>query len=498
MGGASELPRCVARDGLVLEGLSSGSILRVEPCEILSDQSSAPSSPAPLEGELRLSSWPRTAMVVMGQVMGTGVLALPHACAQLGWVVGLGAIALFAAAGTYAGILLARSRALHPEEPESYAELARLTGGRSFGAFTRVAILGSWTLILPYYLLTCAQAAELAFAAVDANGQVSFCQWHWTAAVAIALLPPLQLRTLHQISLLALVSTIAVSIAIVVALASLLWEAPDAHGASATRSSATTSLWPPSLESPMRLYAYTGEIIYAFQGHSIFLELVREMKIPKHFSRALYVSNAIMAFVYVVTSMVGYMARGNDVAGFLPESMSVGLPRAIVGGLLAFHTAVGYLITALPLQREMLLLISPCQPMMTASCASSTDKQTLIADASLQSAYFPDTLRWLLISLFQLAFSFLVANGIPFFALFQSLLGSLTGAPILFGWPAFFFLSSCHLRGRSITLGDFLGCGIFLFVCTPLLTGLGTINAIVDIQRAWVDSAMSSPFMCTR
>ena len=40
-----------------------------------------------------------------------------------------------------------------------------------------------------------------------------------------------------------------------------------------------------------------------------------------------------------------------------------------------------------------------------------------------------------------LAFGFVVANAIPFFEDFQNLLGSLTGAPILFGWHAFFYLT---------------------------------------------------------
>jgi len=60
-----------------------------------------------------------------------------------------------------------------------------------------------------------------------------------------------------------------------------------------------------------------------------------------------------MALAYLLTSSVGYAARGSGVAGFLPESMAPGAARATVGALLAFHTAVAYLITALPLHREL-------------------------------------------------------------------------------------------------------------------------------------------------
>lgn len=484
--------------------------VRTDSGDVPSDKSSSPSSP-PAAGSddglsVRQSSWQQTSLVVMGQVMGTGVLALPHACAKLGWVVGLSAIAIFACAGTYAGVLLARSRALHAEAPASYADLSRLTGGPSFGSFTRVAICGSWTLILPYYLLSCAQSGQLALAPLLGDRGVSLCTWQWTAVAAVALLPALQLRTLHQLSTLAFASTVSVVVAIVIALTSLLWQplasppAPTASAGLGLRGvhSGATSVWPPALSSPMQLYAHTGEIIYAFQGHSIFLELVREMQSPAEFGKALYLSNALMAVAYIFTSSIGYAARGDGVAGFLPDSMAEGGARALVGGLLAFHTGVGFLITAIPLQREVSVLLRR-RPARHAPTSSSTDGATFtFGGGPASSAGQPSALAWLGISLGLIAFSFVVANGIPFFAVFQSLLGSLTGAPILFGWPAFFYLRSCRMRGWPVPWSDYLVCGSFLLICTPLFTGLGTLNALVDIRAAWQDSEAGAPFMCAR
>lgn len=505
MGADSQFSR--AMDAMAVEG-SAGAALRVgtDIGDVLSEKSSSSSSPVATGSDdgffVRRSSWQQTTLVVMGQVMGTGVLALPHACAQLGWVVGLSAIAIFACAGTYAGILLARSRALHAEAPTSYADLARLTGGPFFGTFTRVAICGSWTLILPYYLLSCAQAGQLALTPLLGDHGVSLCSWHWTAATAVALLPALQLRTLHQLSTLAFASTVSVVVAIVIVLSSLLLQpvalppSPAAGFAPPGLHSGRTSLWPPPLSSPMQLYAYTGEIIYAFQGHSIFLELVREMRSPAQFGRALYVSNGLMAVAYMLTSAIGYAARGNGVAGFLPDSMAEGGARAAVGGLLAFHTAVGYLITALPLQREVSLLLHR-RPTRHDRPSSSTDGATFtFGGGSTGPAGQPGALSWLFISLGLITFSFVVANGIPFFAIFQSLLGSLTGAPILFGWPAFFYLRSCRMRVWPVAWGDYLGCGAFLTVCMPLFTVLGTVNAVADIRAAWQDSEARAPFMC--
>jgi vesicular inhibitory amino acid transporter len=87
-----------------------------------------------------------------------------------------------------------------------------------------------------------------------------------------------------------------------------------------------------------------------------------------------------------------------------------------------------------------------------------------------------------------------VANAIPFFSDFQSLLGALTGAPIVFGWPALFYLRGCHLNGKRVSLLDRLCCGVFLCVFLPMFTSLGTINAIHSIVTDW--SNLGLPFAC--
>merc|ERR1712097_104685 len=68
------------------------------------------SSDAGSKGETGHSTVLQTAAMLTGEVMGTGVLSLPYACVALGWVLGIGASVLFAAAAAYAGVLLSRVR----------------------------------------------------------------------------------------------------------------------------------------------------------------------------------------------------------------------------------------------------------------------------------------------------------------------------------------------------------------------------------------------------
>ena len=105
-----------------------------------------------------------------------------------------------------------------------------------------------------------------------------------------------------------------------------------------------------------------------------------------------------------------------------------------------------------------------------------------------------DASRWLLVTTLFLAFGFTVANAIPFFSDFQSLLGALTGAPIVFGWPALFYVRGCQLNGKRIAWPDRVCCGVFLCVFLPVFTSLGTVNAIQSILRDWSSNGL--PFAC--
>ena len=60
--------------------------------------------------EVRRSKWYHTCFVIMAEVMGAGVLSLPHATARLGLVLGVASSLVGGAAATFSGFLLARTK----------------------------------------------------------------------------------------------------------------------------------------------------------------------------------------------------------------------------------------------------------------------------------------------------------------------------------------------------------------------------------------------------
>ena len=153
--------------------------------------------------DVKRSRWYHTTFVIMAEVMGAGVLGLPYATSRLGLVLGSTVSLVFGVAATYSGLLLARARhdfGLH--EANSYSDLAQALGGPLAGRLTVGVVLVAWGSLLPYFLLACADSINLALAP-DWNLPL----WQNARLVVFLLLLPLQLRTLHNLSYLAVPST---------------------------------------------------------------------------------------------------------------------------------------------------------------------------------------------------------------------------------------------------------------------------------------------------
>lgn len=418
-----------------------------------------------------------TAANIAAEVMGAGVLSLPHACASLGWIVGVGSTIVFGACSIHAGLLLARTKTRLFPQAESYADLAVLTVGRRFGLFTRVAVLAQWALLLPFFALALVSSLRLALP------HLQLCFLQWALLAAAVLIAPLQLQTLHAISYASTLSNAAMGAATVLILVAMCLSpasSGDRGGGGAAPASpppGNHSLWPPALAGGGRvdvavLIELGGSVcafVFAYQGQSLYLELMREMRAPQRFGRAVALSNCGMCAVYAATVAVGYGARGSSVAGFLPDALPPGAARVAVGALLAFHVAVSFLVTGQPLHRA-----------VHAACFPRDAARRVRSHARPASP-----LAWLAVTSSVLLLALFVAALVPFFAEFQKLLGALTGAPTLFGWPALFYVRGAQLRQVRVSRVECALCAAYVGLITPALATMGTLSAIAGIAARW-------------
>lgn len=179
----------------------------------------------------------------------------------------------------------------------------------------------------------------------------------------------------------------------------------------------------------------------------------------------------MLMFVMAISRM--YM---HQVPEFLPNaipSTSTTL-RLVVGLLLSYHVTISYILNNQPLSNALHAMISP---------------ETLLDYDTYKGRFI-----WMCITSTLLVFSIGVANSIPFFSTFQSLVGSLMGAPLMFGWPAYFYWKASWRQDGAMKRLDVGLCLIFLFVFLPMCTICGTVSAVQQLLDDWSTSGI--PFQC--
>eukprot|EP00038_Savillea_parva_P024879 m.45379 g.45379 ORF g.45379 m.45379 type:complete len:481 (-) comp6644_c0_seq1:38-1480(-) len=429
-----------------------------------------PSSPRPESAAMQKASWVDSTQILVGLIMGSGTLGLPYAMAQLGWVVGISVCVLFGLAAVYSGLCLSTVRNRFCPDAENFADVAQLVSGPWFGTMTKYAIWVNWTLLLPYYIMSTTRAIEVAI------GKGVMCFPEVMLCIVAVLVVLVQFRTLHALRWLAGASGVAITVGVGLLLIDFgLYAAPhEPGGAGFTTKFNNTRMWPKSDAGVVTVYGSTASFIFAYQGQSVFLEIMREMKNSGHFPRAVATATAIMMTVYLIIITLSYLAKGQDMPDFAPDAATNRMFRRIIGGLVAFNLFSSYLLTNVPLA------------------------------LAIHEAVDPDTCRdfngwrgrivWFIITGLLLAFSYVVANAIPFFGSFQGIIGSALGAPILFGWPPAFFLLASRKYGAKMSWRDAILCRIFIFIIFPVCFCLGLYSSVRSLILTWDKSGM--PFDC--
>ena len=83
----------------------------------------------------------------------------------------------------------------------------------------------------------------------------------------------------------------------------------------------------------LQVYGSTASFIFAYQGQSIFLEVMREMKEPGDFPKTVTVANMTMMIVYLAITILCYHYKGGSIKPFLPDAIETRWIQAVVGSL---------------------------------------------------------------------------------------------------------------------------------------------------------------------
>ncbi|KAI9348790.1 transmembrane amino acid transporter protein-domain-containing protein [Zopfochytrium polystomum] len=326
-------------------------------------------------------------------VAGSGILQLPFALNQSGWV-GVAIIVFAAFANSYSGLLLVKC--LYSQGNKRLKGFAHI-GQVAFGERGRIFVEGfSNTMLLGvpivYLILSGMNLAQLV-------GVFSIRVWI-AVSTAIVAFPFLYYRSLKEI---AFFSAFGVFATVVVILTVVVYSVADLSD----RSSAPTHNFPAAL----------GSISFSYAGNFVYPEVEASMKDPQKFPRVLAISMSVISLMYIITAVVGYAAYGNATVSPILNNLPAGFVASFSIAVITAHVlaAIPVLITTFALEMERRLEVA--RPGRSARTESALRTALRVA---------------VLVGITSLAMA------VPFFDDFMTLLGAAANTALIFVFPVLF------------------------------------------------------------
>ncbi|XP_054713383.1 uncharacterized protein LOC129222852 [Uloborus diversus] len=386
---------------------------------------------------------------IVGEMAGSGVLALPKALAEAGWG-GLVLLFVICINTLYSVICLGRCWSILEERYEEYQDIKfrypypaiayRAVGPKMryiVSVCLQVTLMGVATVFL---LLSSQLISSLA-----SKLGVDFC--FWILILAVILCPLMWLGTPDDFwpaAVVALVTTVSACILIVVDIS--------------MEQSASTSHKSPDIASFFLSY---GTILFSFGGASTFPTFQNDMKDSKQFSKAAIAGFSVLLLLYVPVAVMGYKAYGDTLDTNVILSLPESSVKVVIEILMALHLFFAFL----------LVINSPAQELE-------------------ECLKIPNSFGWqriVLRTVMMLVIIF-IGQSMPHFGKLLNLIGGSTTAFTTSVFPCFFYLKLCSQEytgwnKRTIPLWE------KVYLIAVILFGLiggsiSTYSAIMDIIKA--------------
>ncbi|KAJ1982342.1 hypothetical protein H4R34_001752 [Dimargaris verticillata] len=281
-------------------------------------------------------------------VAGTGVLQLPYALAESGWV-GILLILVSGFIGVYSGTILIRC--LYYDKDRrlgSYPEI----GGAAFGRYGRY-----FTLFFHYLYILGTTCIYIILAGNYLNELLEHADIHigdkaCKAIVAVIMWAPfVAMKTMSEVAILALFGFLATVIVVGVAVVVGFINMASIH---ATENITYSILNITSLPSAI------ASISFAFAGTVVYPHVEGTMKNPKDWPKVLTIGMVTITFMYLLMSISGYAIYGDTVQSPVLDSLPYGPPKIVAVVLISVHVvlAAPIMLTTFAVEAEESLSIT--------------------------------------------------------------------------------------------------------------------------------------------
>ena len=314
--------------------------------------------------------------------------------------------------------------------------------------------------------------------------------------MGVVVLTFLQIRNMREIGCLAIVGVITILVPCTIILVKLLCEKDR---------TAMPTEWVARNSSLVDKGVGVMDVVFAYAGQVIFVELQSDMADHRDFPKAVNLSVGVMALVYAVVASVGYVYIGAaKLADGRPLTSYVsGITLRVVNGLLAIHVLIAYVIEGNVLLRNVLSMLGrsaavegecagPRTVWLLASsllvafaCASRPSNRLAPPGPCLLNLHI--TRRHVFTFETRGGFSFVVSSLVPFFSDVMAFFSSLCSVALTYTFPLAIALKLLHLTPITTR------CYFILAVVSVAFAAAGTSASVASIVSGFTASA---PFAC--
>ncbi|KAF9891204.1 hypothetical protein FE257_004768 [Aspergillus nanangensis] len=417
--------------------------------------------------DFRTVSWIRASAIFLKMLFATGILSIPSVMYDLGAFPGAINLVGWSVINAYGAIVLGKFRNRFPQ-CHSVADMAQVVGGNVFKE-----IVGFMFIVT--YVITAASGVIGVSAALNALSLHATCTVYWSIVSTVIIALVASVRKFSHIGWLTWVGFFSVLIAVfIIVIGVTVRDRPAVAPPTGDFDLGYRVIGNPTFAAGITAAA---TIFVSSSATSAFLPVISEMRNPKDYPKAVYVSMGFVAASYLTFSLVIYRWCGKWIAspalGSAGEtvkrvSYGIALPGLIISGSLYVHVAAKYLFVRI-----------------------LRDSKHLQANTLVHWG------TWLTCTTVLSAIAFVLASAIPIFTYVLALVGSLCFAPLAISLPGLLWVyTHDHYRKGGLYRMAVYGFHVFLVLLGLFMMVGGTYGVIVQILKAYNSGKIDKVFSC--
>mmetsp|Transcript_111666 Transcript_111666/g.216235 ORF Transcript_111666/g.216235 Transcript_111666/m.216235 type:complete len:485 (-) Transcript_111666:80-1534(-) len=419
-----------------------------------------------------------TAGIIIADVVGAGILSMPVAVKQFGWLLGAILLFLLLAANVHVSLLMWRVqvRCESCKHVRTYPQLAE-------GAFaaapkwqrcamTCVSKFSQTSFIfgiMGLYLLSAGKGFGMIF---YENRTLCLPQWALFASLLIFPFAAVSrnmgsCECLVWLNIATLCGTVLIPLAYYAFVGTEGLRPPDSN------TYAINSISAHGLLSGLSTYTF------AFTSQFMLTEIIEEMEDPEELPKAYAtISGPFQLSMFLLAGLGGYFAIGDKVSGMMNENLPFGPPFQVAAACMCTHMLISYIIKGVVFCKAMHEAVDPDH------CKGD--------DMSIRA-----WIGWVALVSITLVVAWILANVVPFFTEAVDLLGASLTPLSCWVLPIFMFIrywkdanraSKPHISGLEWFV---IACELLLALCLMIF---GTYSVLCQIIEKW--SELGKPFEC--